>query len=296
MILTYFNPKNDFAFKRIFGEERNKDILIEMINAVLGSQLHRKVVDVELLKTQLEAETMVAKQSIVDVLCKDQDGCQYIIEMQVAKRAGFEKRAQFYASKAYISQMKQGGLYHNLKQVIFLAFADYPIFDEKESYKSEHIILDRETGEHNLKDFSFTFINLPKFIAQTNGKIPTTLEEKFYYFLAVADQMQGDAVEKLQTGATVIKKAFNELSALNWSEAERNAYDSVEKRERDHEAILHAAREEGEEVGEKRGVEKGRKEESISIAREMLAMGLDKSVIAQATKLSLKEIEALEKK
>ena len=87
--------------------------------------------------------------------------------MQVAPMQGFEKRAQYYAAKAYSRQLNRGqeedGKYHNLKEVIFIAISDYIIFKDKENYKSDHVILDKETYANDLKDFSFTFIELPKF-------------------------------------------------------------------------------------------------------------------------------------
>ncbi len=85
------------------------------------------------------------KTSIVDILCEDGEGSQSIVEMQVAKTTGFEKRAQFYASKAYASQANVGEEYENLKEVIFLAIADYIMFPDKEGDKSDHVILDKAT-------------------------------------------------------------------------------------------------------------------------------------------------------
>jgi len=109
----FLNPKNDVAFKRLFGTDKNKDILITLLNVVLKSQLHRKIVEVIFLSPIQEPKALAKKQSIVDVLCKDEDGCQYIIEMQVADTEGFVERAQYYASKAFISQMNKGEQYED---------------------------------------------------------------------------------------------------------------------------------------------------------------------------------------
>ena len=97
----FLDPKNDFAFKRIFGSARNKGILVHFINDMLRFTGDNAVVEVVLLKTIQDPEIASKKQSLVDVLCTDQKGSQYIIEMQVAKTKGFEKRAQYYAAKAY---------------------------------------------------------------------------------------------------------------------------------------------------------------------------------------------------
>ena len=107
LITKYLNPQNDVAFKRIFGTDKNKDILIAMLNAVLKNQMHTPITRVRFLSPVQEPEVLAKKQSIVDVLCQDSDGCQYIIEMQVASTKGFEARAQYYAAKAFINQLNE---------------------------------------------------------------------------------------------------------------------------------------------------------------------------------------------
>jgi predicted transposase/invertase (TIGR01784 family) len=109
--------------------------------------------------------------------------------MQVASQAGFEARAQYYASKAYISQMNQADQYKALKEVIFLAIADYLVFPTKKAYKSEHCSLDGQTGENDLDKIFFTFVELPKFeeLLKQEGRSlqELTLEEKWYYFFRI---------------------------------------------------------------------------------------------------------------
>ncbi|KJV74963.1 Rpn family recombination-promoting nuclease/putative transposase, partial [Orientia tsutsugamushi] len=88
----FLDPKNDVAFKKIFGSEKNKDILIHFLNDILLFEGNRKIIEVEFLGTILDADIASKKESIVDVLCKDKNGAQYIIEMQVDPTQGFEKR------------------------------------------------------------------------------------------------------------------------------------------------------------------------------------------------------------
>src|ERR1700730_15344369 len=109
MLSKFLDPKNDVAFKRVFGSEKNKDILIHFLNDMITFKEKGRISDVTFLKTVQDPDTAVLKTSIVDILCRDDKGNQYIVEMQVAKEKGFEKRAQYYASKAYISQTNVGG-------------------------------------------------------------------------------------------------------------------------------------------------------------------------------------------
>ena len=185
MFSKYLDPKNDVAFKKIFGTEKNKDILIHFLNDMITFKENSPIVTVTFLKTVQDPETAAKKTSIVDILCTDEKGNQYIVEMQVAKEKGFEKRAQYYASKAYISQAIKGGEYYDLKEVIFLAISDFVMFPQKAAYKSDHVILDKESHENDLKDFSFTFLELPKFNKDIDHL--SNMTEKWAYFFKHAE-------------------------------------------------------------------------------------------------------------
>ena len=110
MLSRFLDPKNDLAFKRIFGTDKHKDILIHFLNDVLGQKDGIKITDVKFLSPIQDPDVIAKKQSIVDVLCTDINGRKYIIEMQVARTSGFESRAQYYAAKAYTSQMGEGAI------------------------------------------------------------------------------------------------------------------------------------------------------------------------------------------
>ena len=101
---------------------------------------------------------------------------------QVAKTTGFEKRAQYYAAKAYSSQADVGDQYHDLKGVIFIAIADFILFPNKLAYKSDHVTFDKITFEHDLKDFSFTFIELPKFNKTKEDQLENIVEKMDLFF------------------------------------------------------------------------------------------------------------------
>ena len=174
----FLNPKNDIAFKKIFGAEQNKDILIQFINDILKLKGKKAIEQVTTLSTVQEPEIAVKKQSILDVLCRDKRGGQIIVEMQASPQKGFEKRAQYYAAKAYAQQLNAGkdedGKYLNLKDVIFIAICDYILFPEEELYWSEHKLLNQHSHRNALKDLHFVFLELPKF---KKGTIDTLKDE-----------------------------------------------------------------------------------------------------------------------
>ena len=287
----FLDPKNDFAFKRIFGTERNKDILIDFINVVVGFSGDERIADVSFLKTSQDPDIAYRKQSLVDVLCTDEKGRQYIIEMQVAKTSGFEKRAQYYAAKAYSRQLNEGEQYTKLKAIIFVAITDFVMFPDKTSYLSQHIVLDKETYAHDLKDFSYTFLELPKFKKEIDAL--DDIIERWAYFFKHAEATHEQDIERIAGFDESIVRAYEELNRFCWSEEELNTYEAEEKRERDAQAVLQAkledAKAKGERIGEARGKAEGLvegKAEGLAEGKaEGLAEGLKASQLAIAKKL-----------
>ena len=298
----YLDPRNDLAFKRIFGSEKHKRVPIDFLNAVFHLTGEEEIVSLEFLATVQAPEIAVRKESIVDVLVQDQAGSKYIIEMQVAKVEGFEKRAQFYAAKAYCAHVGKGEEYHDLKKVIFLAITDYVVFPEKESYKSDHILLDNKTYEHDLKDFSFTFVELPKFTKNLDQL--ETIEDRWYYFLKHADESKD--IEQVLSHHPEIKEAYEILDSYHWSEEELRWYDKIAIDAVDAKNIIKAAKKEGRQEGRQEGIQEGRQEGiqigieqarqniSLKIAKAMLHSGMPLEQVILLAQLSEEDIKALE--
>ncbi|BET28495.1 Rpn family recombination-promoting nuclease/putative transposase [Wolbachia pipientis] len=303
----FLDARNDIAFRRIFGTEKNKDILIHFLNDILDLTDGNKIKDVSFLSPIQDPVIASQKQSIVDVLCVDSTGVKTIIEMQVAKTTGFEKRAQYYAAKAYSSQADVGDQYHDLKGVIFIAIADFILFPNKLAYKSDHVTFDKITFEHDLKDFSFTFIELPKFKKREDQL--ENIIEKWCYFFKHAGETSEEDLKKIIGSDLIIGRAYDELNQYNWSKEERLAYDQAKKRTDDylstleeklHEGIL-IGKEEGILIGHEKGraegiqigEEKGEKQAKIAVAKNSLRAGVSIDVIAQITGLSHNEIAQL---
>jgi predicted transposase/invertase (TIGR01784 family) len=286
MLSKFLDPKNDVAFKKIFGSEKNKDILIHFLNDMITFKGCGHIKDVTFLKTIQDPATAAHKTSVVDILCKDEKGNTYIVEMQVAKEKGFEKRAQYYASKAYISQAHAGGAYQDLKEVIFLAISDFTIFPDKNGYKSDHVILDRDSHENDLKDFSFTFIELPKFNKDIEN-LSNVMDKWSYFFKHAAETSEKD-LDKIVGQDDIIERAYEELNRFSWNQEELLTYDQAEKYEWDYQACMEQKYDEGKAEGRAEGKAEGKAE----IAKNLLAQGFDIPLIAKVTGLSKQEIES----
>ena len=208
-----------------------------------------------------------------------------------SRTKGFEKRAQYYAAKAYSRQLNKGneedGKYHNLKEVIFIAIANCIIFSDKKEYKSDHVILDKNSYEHDLRDFYFTFIELPKFKKNNIGELKTIVDKWCYFFKHAAETSEEDLINIIGSDL-IIEKAYNALNQFNWSEPELLAYDEEIKRIRDNIAAM--------DYQYDKGKAEGKAEERVEIALNLLRQNLPLDVISSATGLSHDELSALKAK
>ena len=298
----FLNPKNDVAFKKIFGIEKNKDILIHFINDVLKRQGDDTIESVEFLSSIQDPEIAAKKQSILDVLCRDKQGVQIIVEMQASPQQGFEKRAQYYAAKAYTRQLGRGqgiaGKYQHLKAVIFIAISDHILFPDKAEYWSAHKILDQNSLTHDLQDFHFVFLELPKF-KKTEVHALASMVEKWCYFFKYGERTTEQQVLAMTRHAPILGRAYEALNQFNWSEQELIAYEQEIKRVMDNVAAEDYIKEHALKAGIEQGREEGRKEgmhvQRLEIAKNMLYnMHLDRKTVAQATGLSEEELIKLQ--
>ena len=303
MLSKFLDPKNDIAFKKIFGTEKNQDILIHFLNDMLVFKEGKPISKVSFLKTVQDPEIAAKKTSIVDIMCVDEVGNQYIVEMQVAEGDGFIKRAQYYAAKAYSSQLNVAGKYHTLKEIIFLAITNFVMFPDKQEFKSDHVILDKLTNEHDLKDFSFTFLELAKF-NKTKDELSSIIDRWSYFFKHAQETKEKD-VQQIVGKDPIIERAYEELNQFSWSEEELRSYEAEIKRERDNQAVqskqisillakeYNEGKAKGKAEGLAEGEARGKVKNAKNIAKNMLKKGMDLNLIAKFTNLSIEEIKKL---
>ncbi len=269
--MPFADIKNDIAFRKIFGNENKKEILISFLNAVLKLEGNKKITWVEILNPYQIPIVLGAKSTILDVKAKDKAGNEYIVEMQVTDKIGFAKRVVYYSAKSYSSQLNIGEDYHRLKPIIFIGILNFT-FLETQNYLSRHLILDVETQEQKLKDLEFNFIELPKF-DKSEQKLQT-LVEKWIYFIKNAENLSLIPTNVDDDG---LKSAYIEADRHNWTRKELDEYSYARMRETD-------------ELTREMFVERKAK---IEIAKNFKKIGLSNEDVAKGTRLTLNEIENL---
>jgi predicted transposase/invertase (TIGR01784 family) len=292
--MQFADPKNDLAFKKIFGDENHKEILISFLNAVLDFQGNRIIVDVTLVNPEQVPKIEEMKFTILDMLVINKNGERFIVEMQKRDNYDFTKRSLYYTSKAYIQQLGKKESYDTLKKVYFIGLLNFNMFDNID-YVSRHLILNKETLKNDIKDFEFTFIELNKFQKEL-GELTNTLD-KWVYFLKNAPKL--DMIPKEYENHKEFKEAFLIATKYNWTTKEMDVYDWVEKKERDATSEKSTAQrrlEEAEQKGKAEGKAEGEQQAKIEIAKNAILQGLDNTTISLVTGLSPDTIESLRKR
>lgn len=263
MTSKFADPKNDIVFKKLFGDSA---VLVDFINKALPTKHIKKV---EYIPTNMEPEIRSKKQSVLDVLCTDENGSKYIVEMQSAKEKGFEKRALYYDSKTYGSQLDKGGQYSDLLEVIFIAITDFVMFPENTDYLSFHTIRDIKTNQQTLKDFTFVFIEIPKYEVHENAQ---GIDEWIDLFKTASNR------KTFQTSNPIIKKAYEKLEISNWTNQELLDFQAYQKILLDNQAR------------EDQVYDEGKAEGKVEVVKNMLRQNFDVDTIFKLTGISQDEI------
>lgn len=246
--MKFADIKNDVAFRKIFGNQKKSIVLISFLNAVLDLDGQNRITKVTIIDPYLLPRIAGEKASIIDVRATDQRGRQFIVEMQVADRKGFEKRVQYYASRDYSMQIERGQDYPKLKPTYFVGILNFGIGFGKH-YLAKHYSIEEETGKSVLNDIQHRFIQLTKFKKKRNELI--TLVDKWTFFIKNAPNLTviPDNVED-----EGLKIAYNEADRHTWTKDELIAYDNASMREQDEIGAIELALEKGKEEKEREAV------------------------------------------
>jgi len=272
--MKFVDPKTDIAFKKIFGNNAHKSILIEFLNEIL--ELESPIESVTINNAYQVPRLKGLKETTLDVKATDKLKREFIVEMQVEKETAFAKRAIYYSSKSYSQQLKKAEKYHLLRPVIFLGILNFEMFEHQDVI-SRHLILNKKTFQHDLKDLEFNFIELKKF-TKTESELET-VAEKWLYFLQHADDL--DHIPENAANTPALKEAYEVAAQHTWTQEELDIYEAQEFKIAVNENVIETARMDGA------------KSKALEIAKGMLTEGLTIEVIAKLTGLPQKEIENL---
>jgi len=282
----YVNPFTDFGFKRLFGEEANKDLLIDFLNTLLEGK--EVIKDLTFKKNEQLGKTEYDRKAIFDLYCDNEKGEKFIVELQKAKHNYFKDRALYYSTFPIQEQAEKGDKWNYKQKAVYLvAILDF-IFEEdkndKNKYKYEVKLSDIETNKVFYDKLTFIYLKMPKYT-----KTEEELETHFYKWLYVLRNL--NKLERLpeKTKESIFEKFFEVAKIAKFTPTEQDEYHESLKNYWDLNGVIDTARGDGW----KGGKEEGRKEEKIETARKMKNKGISIEDISEITGLTVHEVEKL---
>ena len=277
----YINPLTDFGFKKLFGSELNKDLLIDFLNVILPN---RKVKDLTYSTNEHFGKYEIDRKAVFDIYCIGENEERFIVEMQKAKQNYFKDRSVFYASFPIQEQAKRGDWDYRLEPVFSIGILDFK-FDEHEQDKDLlHIVeLKNQKCEVFYDKLKFIYIELPKF-----RKKHSELETHFDKWLYVFTHLQKLQARPKALQERVFKKIFEVAEIAGFTEEERKEYEESLKTYRDIKNVVDTAKAEGK-------IE-GKIEEKEGVVERCWRKGMEIEDIAEISELTVKQVEAIIRK
>ena len=271
------SPKVDFAFKLLFGDEKHKDLLVELLATILKIPKEH-FEGIELLNTELLREFKEDKKGILDVRARLRTGVQVDIEIQILPTQFMPERTLFYWSKLYINQIKSGDTYDKLKKCITINIIDFECIEADKIHTRYHLTED-ELGNRLTDILEIHFLELPKLTKLEKLK---DAQDPIIEWLQFLDAKSEEVMEMLAEKNEGIQRAYEVLKRVSEDEAARMAYEAREAEIRDQLTREKVAREEGIEEG----IEQGK----IEVAKKLIFANIDMSIIVMSTGLSEEQI------
>ena len=273
----YINPFTDFGFKKLFGTEVNKDLLMDFLNELINSQ--GKIKEVKYLNPEQLGRNEDDRRAVFDIYCETETGETFIVEMQKAKLNFFKDRSVYYASFPIRDQGLKGDWDYHLKSVYTVGILNF-VFnesrDDKDYYHTEVKLMDTRKKTVFYDKLTFIYLEMPKF-----NKSIEQLETRFEKWMYVLKNLPKLQERPPQLQERIFEKFFSVAEIAKMNKQEIAEYEDSLKKYRDLYSALTTAEKEGEIKGK------------IEIAQRLLNKGMSIEEISDLTGLSEEQIKEL---
>ncbi len=282
MKAKYVNIFTDFGFKKVFGEEASKPLLIDFLNALLNPV--SKIKDLTFRNTEQLGQLEFDRKAIYDIYCENENGEKFIVELQKAKQNFFKERTIYYSTFPIREQAEKGEWNYNLKAIYCIGILDFTFDDyDTESEKNEvvHTIqLKNQHGKTFYDKLTYIYLEMPNF-KETEAHLKTRLD-KWLYFMKYLEDFQ---TIPLLFKDDVFTKAFEKAELAKLGQADLHTYEMNLKSYRDYKNTVDTAFDEGKLEGKLEG--------KIETAKQLKHLGISIDIISKSTGLSTNEIDKL---
>ena len=287
----YLNPKADLTFKLIFGE--HPDLVMSLLNALLPLDADGQIESVEYLTPEMVPDNPAKKNSIVDVRCKDQQGRQFIVEMQLYWSDSFRRRVILNAAKAVVREAERAKDYNLVQPVYSLNLVNEGLSlgdAGPDEFYHDYAVVNVEHTDRIIEGLRFVFVDLEKFK-------PKTIAEKkmavlWLRFLTEIDEKTQEVPAELLENADT-RKALEIVEKSAYTDSQLLAYDDFWMAVTDERVIAEDAKRKGYQEGREEGREEGRVDERLKNARNLKKNGVPVDVIAISLGLTEEQVKSL---
>ena len=247
----YINPFTDFGFKKLFGTEINKDLLIDFLNQVLPERHH--VQDLSYTSNEHLGATETDRKAIFDLYCVSPQGERFIVEIQKAKQNYFKDRSVYYATFPIQEQAKKGDWNYQLSAVYTIGILDFVFDDDRDKHQVRHEVKLKDQQCQVFYDkLTFIYLEMPNF-KKTEAELETDFD-KWMYVLKHLPYLQNRPAALQER---IFQKLFEAAEIARFDPAEKNRYEESLKYYRDLKNVVDTSFEEGKEEGMAEGMAKG---------------------------------------
>lgn len=302
------SPFLDWTFKHMFATEESKSNLIGLLNLILMPQV--PIVDVTYLNNEVLPVAPEMKGCVFDIICEDENGERYLIEMQNQKAMNVKERIIYYTCRMIDRMGLRGGKwnYQDIKKAYTICMMNFT-YEANPILRRDIQLYDSKTGELFSDKFNIILLQLPCIKAANISECNMFYEHLLYLLKEMHKNMKTMDELKQEVAATVLPQDTKDLfyriidtaEVASLSEQDRIRFEAEWKGYLDTMSCLEMAKEEGKEEGMEKGIEKGieegvaigRMNEKHDVAKTMKSMGMDNETIARCIKLSVEEIEKM---
>ena len=288
----FVNPFTDIGFKRIFGQEVSKPLLLDFLNNLLKGE--RKITDLTFLDKEQPADYRDDRSLIYDIFCLTDTGEKIIVEMQNKEQPHFADRCLYYYSQAVSRQGERGADWnYQIDAVYLVAFVNFHMEGLADNFRTDVVLMNKQRGVIFSDKERFIFLQLPVF-----KKEAEECNDDFERWIYVLKNME--ILDRMPWAAkdSVFRKLAEIGEVSNMTKDERIEYDAALRHYRDTLNVMRGAEDKGRQQGltegRQQGLTEGRQQANMQTAKNLIAMGLTVDQIAKATGLSREEIIKLQ--
>ncbi|UTC64418.1 PD-(D/E)XK nuclease family transposase [Treponema sp. OMZ 788] len=279
--------RNDYAFKRVFGVEENKDVLQDLLECILDIP-PETIAGLELLDKEFHKELLSEKLGVLDIKLRLKDGTFVDIEIQNRWHFDFPERTLYYWSKMYNEGVKQGQDYTKLPKCITINLIGEG-FNKNKRLHNKYVILEQDTKEPLVSKLEIHILNLEKARLLKEGQCKDNKTKRLLNWLKFIETDNPEVRKMLAETSKVMAKANDKIIVMEMSPKEKWLYDSRMKYENDRASCIS----EGYREGVAQGISQGAYQNKLETAAAFKRLGIDIAKIAEGTGLSIQEIEEL---